>query len=108
LGPLPEWKDRLLEFAYTLYVNGQCSLCGGPSSECRNDENRGAYEVADTTCHKQAAIEEYTGQEKFKAEPGQRFYAVAIDDSVIQRRTFPPLVSNSGNDAGREGDQPNP
>jgi hypothetical protein len=44
--------------------------------------------VADVTCHAQAAVEEHTGQEKFKADPGQRFYAVEIDESVITRRTF--------------------
>lgn len=80
---MPESKDRLLEFAYTLYIEGLCD-CGSPRSECRNDANAGAYEIADTTCHKQAAVEAHTGQEKFKAEPGQRFYAVAIDESVIQ------------------------
>jgi len=76
-----------LEFAYTLYVEGMCS-CGRPKFECRNDANRGLYIAADITCHAQAAVEEHTGQEKFKAEPGQRFYAEEIDSDLITRRTF--------------------
>jgi len=76
-----------LEFAYTLYVEGMCS-CGRPKFECRNDANRGLYIAADVTCHAQAAVEEHTGQEKFKADPGQRFYAEEIDSDLITRRTF--------------------
>ena len=63
--------------------------------------NAGAYEVADTTCHAQAAVEEHTGQKGFKAEPGQRFYAVEIDESVITRRTFAPFP-----DADERNDEP--
>ena len=107
MGALPEWKDRLLEFAYTLYVEGMCE-CGRPKSECRDDANRGLYEVADITCHAQAAVEEHTGQEKFKPEPGQRFYAREIDDDLITRRTFAPLVRNGSDDANNEGDEANP
>lgn len=66
--------------------------CGAPKFECRNEANRGLYEVADVTCYKQAAIEEHTGQDKFKPDPGQRFYAVEIDDELITRRTFTPLT----------------
>ena len=76
-----------MEFAYTLYVEGMCS-CGRPKFECRNDANRGLYIAADVTCHAQAAVEEHTGQEKFKADPGQRFYAEEIDSDLITRRTF--------------------
>ena len=65
--------------------------CGRPKTECRNQANAGLYEVADVTCHAQAAIEEHTGQKGFKPEPGQRFYAVEIDDELIIRRTFAPL-----------------
>ena len=99
---MPEWKDRLLEFAYTLYLDGMCD-CGRPKWECRNDENRGLYEAADVTCHAQAAIEEHTGQEKFKAEPGQRFYASEIDEDLITRRTFAPLTQadDRGNEPGK-------
>lgn len=72
--------------------------CGRPKFECRNDANAGLYEVADVTCYAQAAIEEHTGQEKFKPEPGQRFYAVEIDDELITRRTFavPPALDTPG------------
>lgn len=84
---MPESKDRLLEFAYTLYVEGMCD-CGRPKWECRNEANRGLYEVADVTCYAQAAVEEHTGQDKFKADPGQRFYATEIDDELITRRSF--------------------
>jgi hypothetical protein len=90
LGPLPGWKDRLLEFAYTLYVEGMCE-CGRPKSECRNEDNAGLYEVADVTCYAQAAIEGHTGQAGFKPEPGQRFYAAEIDGELVTRRTFAPL-----------------
>jgi hypothetical protein len=92
----------LLEFAYTLYVEGMCD-CGRPKFECRNEANEGAYEVADVTCHAQAAVEEHTGQKDFKAEPGQRFYAVEIDESVITRRTFAPLPKpdDGGNESGQ-------
>lgn len=89
MGPLPEHKDRLLEFAYTLYVEGLCE-CGRPKAECRDDANRGLYEVADITCHAQAAVDEYTGQDKFKPDPGQRFYAVELDAELITRRNFAP------------------
>jgi len=87
-----------LEFAYTLYVEGLCE-CGRPKFECRNAANAGAYEVADITCHAQAAVEEHTGQEKFKPDPGQRFYAVEIDESVITRRAFAPLAEAAKGDA---------
>lgn len=74
-----------MEFAYTLYVDGLCDACGRPRHECRNSENNGLYEIAETTCHAQAAVEEHTGQKGFKPDPGQRFYAVEIDDSLIAR-----------------------
>lgn len=96
---MPGWKDRLLEFAYTLYVEGMCD-CGRPKHECRDEANRGLYEVADVTCYAQAAIEEHTGQKGFKAEPGQRFYATEIDDELITRRAFAPLP-----DADYRGDE---
>lgn len=76
-----------MEFAYTLYIEGMCD-CGRPKFECRNEANRGLYEVADVTCHAQAAVEEHTGQEKFKADPGQRFYATEIDEDLITRRAL--------------------
>jgi hypothetical protein len=91
-----------LEFAYTLYVEGMCD-CGRPKFECRNEANRGLYEVADVTCHAQAAIEEHTGQKGFKAEPGQRFYATELDDELITRRTFAPLPNPD--DGGQEADK---
>ena len=85
-----------MEFAYTLYVEGMCE-CGRPKFECRNEANAGLYEVADVTCHAQAAVEEHTGQDKFKADPGQRFYATEIDEELITRRTFavPQGISNA-------------
>lgn len=102
---MPAWKDRLLEFAYTLYLDGLCD-CGRPKHECRNDANRGLYVVADTTCYAQAAIEEHTGQKDFKPEPGQRFYAVEIDDELITRRAFPPFAdTDDGGDEPGEGDE---
>jgi len=88
---LPERKDRILEYAYTLYLDGICDVCGGNRSECRNEANAGLYEVAETTCQRQAAVEEHTGRKGFKPEPGQRFYAIEIDDDLIVRRSFPPL-----------------
>lgn len=72
--------------------------CGRPKHECRNDANRGLYEVADVTCYAQAAIEEHTGQKDFKADPGQRFYAVEIDAELVTRRTFAPLLDESGDE----------
>jgi hypothetical protein len=62
-----------------------CDVCGGPRSECRNKANDGAYEVQETTCYRQAAVEEHTGRKGFKPEPGQRFYATEIDPDVIVR-----------------------
>lgn len=95
-----------MEFAYTLYVEGLCD-CGRPKAECRNEANEGAYEVADVTCYAQAAIEEHTGQKGFKAEPGQRFFAVEIDESVITRRTFAPFPdADERNDEAGEGNKP--
>lgn len=96
MGELPASKDRLLEFAYTLYVEGMCE-CGRPKSECRNEDNAGLYEVADVTCYAQAAIEEHTGQTGFKAEPGQRFYAAEIDDELVVRRKFAMPFDEPGN-----------
>jgi len=86
---LPESKDRLLEFAYTLYVEGMCE-CGRPKFECRNEANAGLYEAASIVCQAQAAVEERTGQKDFKPEPGERFYAQEIDEELITRRTFAP------------------
>lgn len=106
---MPERKDRLLEFAYTLYVDGLCE-CGRPKHECRNPDNAGLYEVADTTCYAQAAIEEHTGQKGFKPEPGQRFYAVEIDDELVTRRTFtPPMFDDPGDEQPHadKADEPN-
>lgn len=77
--------------------------CGRPKSECRNAANAGLYEVADVTCYAAAAVEEHTGQEKFKPEPGQRFYATEIDDELITRRTFAPFpdADNRGDESGK-------
>jgi hypothetical protein len=88
-----------LEFAYTLYVEGLCE-CGRPKFECRNEANRGLYEVADVTCYAQASVEEHTGQQGFKPDPGQRFYAREIDEGLITRRTFalPPPKDTADND----------
>lgn len=93
-----------MEFAYTMYIEGMCE-CGRPKFECRNEANRGLYEVADTTCYGQAAVEEHTGQKGFKAEPGQRFYATEIDADLVTRRTFAvfPDTDNRGDEPG-EGD----
>ena len=76
----------MLEFAYTLYLDSTCDVCGGNRFECRDEANAGLYEVQETTCHRAAAIEEHTGQKGFKPEPGQRFYATAIDDELVTRR----------------------
>jgi hypothetical protein len=94
-----------LEFAYTLYVEGLCD-CGRPKWECRNEANRGLYEVADVTCFAQAAVEEHTGQDKFKADPGQRFYATEIDDELITRRAFAvlPDADNGDDEPGQRDD----
>jgi hypothetical protein len=102
---LPEFKDRLLEFAYTLYLEGICE-CGRPKFECRNENNAGLYEVADVTCYAAAAVEEHTGQEKFKPEPGQRFYAKEIDEELVTRRSFSPLpdADNRGDESGQRDD----
>lgn len=72
--------------------------CGRPKFECRHPDNAGLYEVADVTCHAQAAVEEYTGQKGFKAEPGQRFYATEIDPELVTRRTFAPALDESGDE----------
>jgi hypothetical protein len=55
------------------------------------------------TCYAQAAVEEHTGQEKFAADPGQRFYATEIDEDLITRRTFAPLpnTDDRGNESGK-------
>jgi len=84
---LSESKDRLLEFAYTLYIEGLCD-CGRPKFECRNEANAGLYEVDSVTCQAQAAVEEHTGQKDFKPDPGQRFYAREIDEDLITRRSL--------------------
>jgi hypothetical protein len=87
-----------LEFAYTLYLEGRCDICGGSKFECRNEANAGLYEVADTTCHRQAAVEEHTGQQGFKPDPGQRFYATEIDPELVTRRTFAPFPGTNDQD----------
>jgi hypothetical protein len=68
------------------------------------------YQVADVTCWAQAAIEEHTRQEKFKADPGQRFYATEIDDELITRRTFAPLpdTDNRGDESGESNEHGEP
>lgn len=96
---MPERKDRLLEYAYTLYLESICDTCGGNRFECRNEANAGLYEVQDTTCYRQAAVEEHTGQKGFKPDPGQRFYATEIDEELVARRPFPPFArTNDQND----------
>lgn len=106
MGPLPEWKDRLLEFAYTLYVEGMCE-CGRPKSECRNPDNAGQYVADSVTCYAQAAVEEHTGQKGFKPEPGQRFYAAEIDEELVARRSFaaPPPLDESDDEQGEPDDR---
>lgn len=71
-------------FAYQLYLDLVCPVCKGNVLECRNDDNEGAFEVQDTTCYRQAAVDERTRQKGFKPEPGQLFYAAPIDDDLIK------------------------
>lgn len=80
-----------MEFAYTLYIEGMCGECGRPKDECRNPDNDGLYVADSVTCYAQAAVEEHTGQQGFKPDPGQRFYATEIDPELVTRRTFTPL-----------------
>lgn len=91
----------MLEYAYTLYLDSTCDVCGGSRYECRNEANAGLYEIQDSTCYRQAAVEEHTGQKGFKPEPGQRFYATEIDGDLVTRRTFAPLAG-----ADDQDDQP--
>lgn len=80
--------------------------CGRPKVECRNEANRGLYVAADVTCYAQAAVEEHTGQEKFKPDPGQRFYATEIDEELITRRAFAPLSdADNGDDKPGKGNE---
>lgn len=88
----------MLEYAYTLYLDGTCDVCGGSRFECRNEANAGLYEVQDTTCYRQAAVEEHTGQKDFKPDPGQRFYATEIDDELVTRRSFAPFAGTNDQD----------
>jgi hypothetical protein len=82
--------------------------CGRSKFECRNEANAGLYEVADVTCYAAAAVEEYTGQEKFKPEPGQRFYAKEIDEELVTRRTLGAPNEGTGVMAGANDDDPPP
>ena len=80
-------------------------MCGGNRFECRNDANAGLYEVAESVCHRQAAVEEHTGRPGFKAEPGQRFYATEIDDELVTRRfAVPPSLDKPVGEQQESGD----
>lgn len=66
------------------------------------------FETLDTTCHRQAAIEERTGQAGFKPEPGQLFYAAPIDEELVAGSglTLPahPNSDEQGYEAGERGE----
>lgn len=80
-----EWgyRDHLLAFAYQLYLDTKCGECGGSVFECRNPDNAGVFEALDVTCHRKAAVDDRTGQQGFKPEPGQMFYAAPIDEDLV-------------------------
>jgi len=91
-----EWgeQDRLLAFAYQLYLDLVCPACGGNVQVCRNDSNEGIFEALDTKCHRRAAVDERTGQQGFKPEPGQMFYASPIDDGLVKGSGLTYVASN--------------
>lgn len=68
-------KDRKLVVAFTQYEAGMCS-CGYPVHICHHPENDGYFDVHQTVCYAEAAIDAFRGTEEYKPEPGERLGAV--------------------------------
>ena len=77
LGGTAEWteKDRKLVVAFTQYEKGMCS-CGYPIHICHHPENDGYFDVHETRCYAEAAIEEHRNREDYQPETGERLGAV--------------------------------
>ena len=81
-----EWgqRDHLLVYAYQLYLELVCPVCGGSVLVCRNEANAGLFELQESTCHRRVPVDEKTRQKDFKAEPGQLLYGAPIDDDLVK------------------------
>lgn len=76
LGFQSEYKDRLLELAYTIYEDGMCD-CGWPKQLCRDPDNNGWFELPENTtvCQVRAVIDRETAERRanpnYQPEPGE-------------------------------------
>ena len=83
-------SDHLLTFAYTLYLAGMCS-CGHPKHLCQHPDNDGWYKAETVICNAQAAIDNITGKDGYKAEPGELFvtrYTRPADEPLLPLSVF--------------------
>ena len=87
MGGDEEWgeRDHLLIFAYQRYQDTTCPECGGYVLECRDEANRGVYTVASGTCFRKAEVDETTGRDGYKPEPGEVLRIEEIDADIVTR-----------------------
>ena len=87
MGGGEEWgeRDHLLIFAYQRFQDTTCPECGGYVLECRDEKNRGVYTVASGTCFRKAEVDEATGRDGYKAEPGEVLRIEEIDADIVTR-----------------------
>lgn len=78
----------MLEFAYTLYLAGMCE-CGHPRHICQHWDNDGWFTVETTQCHAKAAIERFTSDATYKAEPGELVFTTYTRPAS---KPLPPFV----------------
>lgn len=70
-------RDRIMQIAYTKYLNSLCNGCGLPHSMVRGDENVGRIEIRDDAiCHGCAAFESARDDANRTKFPGQLMYPV--------------------------------
>lgn len=103
-----EWgpRDHLLVFAHQIYLDTKCGQCGRSVHVCRNEANLGQFEALTTSCQATAAIDERTGQQGYKREPGELLYAAPIDDDLVTGSGLvfaPDAYANQKRDESGEG-----
>lgn len=70
-------RDRIMQIAYTKYLNSLCGGCGLPHSMVRGDENVGRIEWHDDAiCHGCAARDSLAEDKNRTKYPGQLIYPV--------------------------------
>lgn len=71
--------------------------------ECRDPANAGVYEVRqDLWCYRKQALDELTGKDGWKAEPGQVLTVGEIDESVVTRPTLARFAATEHDERGTD------